>query len=134
MKNVLIVDTDEKFINKMNAFLFKEAGINNVLTASTVKESLEQINKQKPDMILIDLLPVDISCFDAIEIISKISNSTRILITSDIYNQDYCDAAFEAGADAFIDKNNFREDVLTVVNAVPKNIQFLFEKYLISKN
>ncbi len=134
MKNVLIVDTDEQFINRMNEFLFKEAGIKNVLTASTVQESLEQISKHKPDMILLDLLPEDINCFDAVEIINRLTNSTRILITSEIYNQEYCDAAFAAGADAFVDKHDFKDDILTIINAVPKNIQFLFEKYLISKN
>jgi len=132
-KNVLIIDTDDIFISQVSGF-FWDAGIKNVLTSSSVYEALEKIRKQKPDMILIDLTPNDINSFDAIQIISKIDNSIRILITTDCYNQDYCNAAFEAGADAFVDKSNFKDDLTTILNAIPKNIQYLFEKYLLSKN
>ncbi|MFO7445752.1 MAG: response regulator [Ignavibacteriaceae bacterium] len=133
IKNVLIIDNDEIFISKINGFLW-ERGVKNVLTASTVSEALEMMGKQIPDLILIDLIPGDITSFDAVQIISKIDNSIRILITSDFYNKDYCNAAFEAGADAFVDKSNFADDLTTILNAVPKRLQALFEKYLLSKN
>jgi DNA-binding NarL/FixJ family response regulator len=133
IKNVLIIDTDEMFISKLNGF-FWEAGIKNVLTASTVNEGLEKISKHTPDLILMDFLPEDISSFDAIQIISKMDKSIRVLVTTDYYNQEYCNAVFEAGADAFIEKNNFKDDLNTIVNAVPKSIEYLFEKFLLSKN
>jgi DNA-binding NarL/FixJ family response regulator len=133
IKNVLIIDTDEIFISKLNGF-FWEAGIKNVLTASSVDEGLEKIAKHSPDIVLMDLIPADISCFDAVQIISKMNASVRILITSDYYNQDYCNAAFDAGADAFIDKENFAGDLNTIINSIPRSIEYLFEKFLLSKN
>jgi DNA-binding NarL/FixJ family response regulator len=133
IKNVLIIDTDEIFISKLNGF-FWEAGIKNVLTASSVNEGLEKIGRCTPDVVLVDLTPADISSLDAIQIISKMNSSIRVLITTDYYNQDYCNAVFEAGADAFIEKTNFTNDLNTIVNAIPKSIEYLFEKFLLSKN
>jgi two-component system response regulator (stage 0 sporulation protein F) len=133
IKNVLIVDTNDIFISKLNGF-FWEAGIKNVLTASTINEALEIISRHTPDLVLIDFLNEDICSLDAVKIIAEMNKSIRIIITTDIYNQDYCNEAFDTGADAFIEKSNFAEDLNTIINAVPKSLEYLFEKFLLSKN
>ena len=130
---MLIIDTDDKFINRLKEFLYSK-NISNVATALTVKEGLKIAGNNKPDIVLVDMTTSDVDGFDAIQAISRIDNSIKILITTDCYTDEYCDMAFESGADAFIDKNNFKEDILTIINTAPKNLLFLFEKYIISKN
>jgi|GEM_PF-1401182 len=132
-KNVLIIDNDTDFISRLNKY-FWNAGINNVLIAPTVNDALEIIGIQTPNIVIIDFLNEDMCSLDAIKKISEINNSIRVLVSTDCYNQEYCNAVFDAGADAFFEKNNFEEDMNIILSAMPKSLEYLFDKFMLSKN
>ena len=75
MKDILIVDDDEKICWAFEQFLTDE-GYNPII-ASNAEEGLRQIEKNRPDLVMLDIRLPGISGLDALQEIKKIDPQIR---------------------------------------------------------
>jgi CheY-like chemotaxis protein len=103
-KLVLIIDD-----SVTNVFLIESVLIEygySVMTALSAAEALVRLNKQKPDLILLDLLMPQISGFDFIKQIKQNDNFSEIpvIIVSAVTDEDSIDEIRKLGAIEYIKK------------------------------
>ena len=78
MKDILIVDDDEKICWAFEQFLTDE-GYNPII-ASNAEEGLRQIEKNRPDLVMLDIRLPGISGLEALQEIKKIDPQIQIVI------------------------------------------------------
>jgi len=107
MKKLLIIE-DEKILAEMYQDIFSEAGYD-VFLAFTSEEGIEIAKKEKPDLILLDiLLPKE----NGIAFLQKLKKDPRLSIISVIAFSNYDDPktkkeAVDLGVKAYLLKANF---------------------------
>jgi two-component system chemotaxis response regulator CheY len=102
MKKVLIVD-DSAFTRSIHSQIITSAGYQ-VLEASCGTEALAAFEKEKPDLVVMDLLMPDMDGMDAIRKILKIDAHARIVVCSVDRQRYRRKEAKEIGAVGFVNK------------------------------
>lgn len=118
MKKILIVDDEEHIVELLKYNI--EAEGYETITASNGAEALEKVEKEKPDLILLDLmLPVINGIEVAKEIKSKsnLSDISIIMLTAKSEEDDKI-KGLNLGADDYITKPFSVKELLARVNAV----------------
>ncbi|MEL4897692.1 response regulator transcription factor [Crocosphaera sp. Alani8] len=115
MKKVLIVDDEPNIVTLMEQIL-EELEDNGVLTitARDGKEALELIQKQKPDLVFLDVMIPHISGLEVCKTVKKdnyLSDVYIILLTARGQSLDE-ENGMKAGADFYITKPFLPQDVL----------------------
>lgn len=109
--NILVVDSDKQNI----AQLIKQlAGSYNVMQATTGAESLTLIEKNKPDLILLEMALPDISGIDVCKTIRKKYSKTEMPIVFQTIKDSYflMNEAFSAGGNDYITKPFTKVEVI----------------------
>ena len=126
-KKILIID-DEKLHLEMYRDRFEEADYQ-VLTATNGRLGLELAKKEKPDLIILDILMPEM---DGYEVIKKIKEDARtkkitILVLSNLAQDDEIKRGLELGADDYIIKTDITPTEL--LNRVKKILNQTNEAY-----
>lgn len=116
MKKVLIVD-DSAFTRSIHSQIITSAGYQ-TLEAACGTEALAAFKKEKPDLIVMDLLMPDMDGMDAIRKILQIDAHARIVVCS-VDRQKYRrKEAKEVGAVDFINKPVNADQMLELIKNV----------------
>jgi YesN/AraC family two-component response regulator len=100
---ILIVE-DEKVIKELIADYLDMKGYENVFTASSGKEAMERIERDKPDIIFLDIqLTDDIDGMQVLKKSKELSPKTKVIMLS-AYQDKYGKEAKELGSYAFLKK------------------------------
>lgn len=124
-KKILIIDDSNTNIVLLEAILtthgFKP------FTAQSVKEAIPIIEKEHPELILLDLLMPEVSGFDFLEEISINSklNSIPVIVVSALTDENNVSKTKELGAVEFIKKP---VDIQTLIDSVEKILESPLEK------
>ncbi len=116
-KTFLIVEDDR--INRL--ILTRALSITGakILEAVTGKEALEQIQKERPDLVFLDIQMPDMSGIDVMKSVRTLGDkglqSTKIIVVSGYNQRNEVNSFFDAGADDFISKPIEREGLLKTV-------------------
>jgi CheY-like chemotaxis protein len=106
LKKILIADDLEE-IRELLEVTFKSAGYQSLFMAKNGKNAIEIARKEKPDLILMDIMmPGKIDGLEATRILKKdpgSKNSIIVMLTAQVQKNDR-DRAFVYGADHFISK------------------------------
>lgn len=122
MPKILLIE-DEEVMAEMYRDQFKASGFDMVL-AFTAREGLEKAKKEKPDLILLDiLLPTE----NGISFLNKMRKDPEIAKITVVALSNYDEPktkkeAFELGAKAYLIKTDFtpKELVEEIKNYLPK--------------
>ena len=120
-RTVLIVDDVPNNIVILKNFLIKNGY--NVLTATNGVEGIEVAKKEKPDLILLDIMMPVMDGYEACKEIrndSEIANIPIIFITAKSQQDDIL-KAFEVGGNDYIIKPFFFQEVLLRINVHVEN-------------
>jgi len=120
MIKLLLVD-DEKGITDSLRDFFKQRGFA-VYTANSGEEAVESVEKNKPDIVFLDIRMRGMGGLDALERIKRINDKIKVIMLTMLEEKEMVDKAKELGADEYITKP-FRVDYLEEV--VIKKIQEL---------
>lgn len=103
-KNILVVE-DDKFLGQLISKRMGEDKLNFRL-ATSGEAALEEVGKDKPDMVVLDLLLPGMNGYEVLEALKKDDNTKDIpvLVLSNLGQQSEKDRAFELGADGFMVK------------------------------
>ncbi|MBL7068739.1 MAG: response regulator [Candidatus Omnitrophica bacterium] len=99
---ILVVD-DEKEINQLLVTFLSRHKFD-IISAYSGKEAIKTVKKQKPDLILLDIIMPDMNGLDALKKIKKIDENAKIIMLTAIEDEDTIRKARELGADDYIPK------------------------------
>lgn len=103
MYKILVCDDDQDIVRALKIYLMAESREYDIIEAHTGKEALESVSKEKPDLVLMDVMMPEMDGIEALSEIRKTSNVPVILITARSEAEDKR-LAFRIGADDYITK------------------------------
>lgn len=101
-KNILIVDDAENNLTLLNDLLCEQNY--NISLAHNAQEALKSIDKQVPDLILLDIMMPGIDGFEFFEIIKKDNPNIKVVFITARSNSTDQQKAIKMGAFDFITK------------------------------
>jgi len=99
---ILLVD-DERSIVKMLETVLRKEGFRNIYTAHNAQEALHILEKQKMDIIVLDVMLPDQTGFDLCPKIRQLSNAYILFLTAKISDLDVL-TGFAIGGDDYVTK------------------------------
>lgn len=115
-KKLLLVD-DEPELRKMVTAILKAGGFETVFAAATVQEALSTAKKEKPDLVLLDVMLPDGDGFSLMRQFRTFTNVPVIFLTARDEASDKL-AGLGLGADDYISKPFLPQELLLRVCAV----------------
>jgi len=129
MKSKILILEDESDINDLIAYHLKKKGYD-VAQAFTVNEAHEKILRQKPALLVLDLMLSDMSGVKYCEQL-KADKSTQdiaiLMLTAKSEHEDIL-KGFEAGADDYVTKPFQVQEVIARIDAILRRVQSDFKK------
>jgi DNA-binding response OmpR family regulator len=119
-RKILVVDDEARLVDVLKAYLERDGY--KVLTAYDGKQALFQARRDKPDLILLDLMLPEIDGMDVCRTVRKESNIPIIMLTARSEETDKL-IGLELGADDYITKPFSPREVVARVRAVLRRTQ-----------
>ena len=121
MNRILIVE-DEEFLLKALSDNFETEGFT-VDVARNGEESISQIKKRKPDLVLLDLLLPKVGGFDVLKAMKDNTewNLIPVIVLSNLGGDEQIKKAFELGADDYFVKS--QHPIEEVIEKVKNTLQ-----------
>ena len=116
-EKILLVD-DAKFARKVAIKSLQNGGFDNVIQAATAAETMELFEKEKPDLVLLDITLPDNSDLTLLENLLKKKPDAKIIMTSAIGQDLIIEDSIKAGAKAFVTQPYLEKEFLEVIYKV----------------
>ena len=114
---VLICNKYTLFREGIKSVVQKGASIEVVGEAGTAREAIEQLNRLRPDAVLMDLTTPDLSGFEATRRIKTIDPDVKVLILSLHDDEILTSLCMEAGADGYIQRDRSAWHLQSAIHA-----------------
>jgi DNA-binding NarL/FixJ family response regulator len=115
---VLIVDDNRDFLRSANHFLSSQPSLTVVGSATSGEEALEQTLRLAPHLVLMDWAMPELSGLEATRRIKAGKNAPLVVILTLHDIPQYRKAAQSAGADGFLSKNAWSEQLMPLVQCL----------------
>jgi DNA-binding NarL/FixJ family response regulator len=122
---ILVVDDSEPWRRAVSSFLEQLPALQIIFEASDGLQAIEKSRELQPDLILLDVALPELNGIEAARQIKKIIPSARILFLSENRCPDIVRAALRAGGCGYVVKSVAGDDLLSAVEAVMANQQFV---------
>lgn len=118
MEKILIID-DSKINRELAKMALEDAGYQ-VIEAEKGNKGIELVKKEKPDLVLLDILMPDISGFEVCEVIKTDPSTSKIpvIFLTALEEMAAKKEGFEIGADDYITKPYIIEELLLRVELI----------------
>jgi CheY-like chemotaxis protein len=118
MRKILVIDDDQTFRELISSGVDKEQY--DVMTAADGVEGLEQVEKEMPDLILLDIM---MPRMNGVEFLEKMKEKhsdkqTPVIITSNDSSLDTISRGAELGVRGYIVKSN--ESMKTIMSSIER--------------
>ncbi len=117
---ILIVDDHTVVRDGLSSVLGREADMTVVGEASNGLEAIEETNRLKPDVILMDLRMPELDGVEAMKRIAENDPAANVLVLTTFDTDEYIFQAIEAGAKGFLLKDASHDELYKAVRAVSK--------------
>jgi len=125
---VLVVDDEPQILRVMRASLPIRGY--EVLTASTAEEALDQMSKQVPDLVILDLAMPEMSGLEVCRRVREFSSVPIIVLSAKGSESDKV-AALDLGADDYVTKPFGMDELLARVRAVLRRLSATNDRVLV---
>lgn len=115
MLKILLVDDHPGFINAAVRHLRRLEWVEIVGSAGNGIEAIAQCEVLRPDVVLMDLAMPEMGGLQASRLIKAQDNPPYIVIASHFDDVEHREHALRAGADAFVSKLSYIQDVLPLL-------------------
>jgi DNA-binding NarL/FixJ family response regulator len=119
--NVLIVDDHPVVRLGLRTMLESEKNISVTGAAGSAKEALAEVQRFKPDVVLMDLRMPEMEGAEAIAELRRMDPNIRILVLTNYEEDEYIFRALQAGAMGYILKSTPQEEIVQAVEMVNAN-------------
>ncbi|MGC8744218.1 MAG: response regulator [Verrucomicrobiia bacterium] len=117
---VAIVEDNAQFRNTLGKVLNRADGIECVGQYSTAEEALEEIPKNPPDVVLMDINLPGMNGVECVEKIKKLLPATQIVMLTVYEDTENIFNALKSGATGYLLKRTSREELLEAIRDVYK--------------
>jgi len=117
---VAIVEDNAQFRNTLGKVLNRADGIECIGQYSTAEEALEEIPKNPPDVVLMDINLPGMNGVECVEKIKKLLPATQIVMLTVYEDTESIFNALKAGATGYLLKRTSREELLEAIRDVYK--------------
>lgn len=122
---VILADDDELVRDGMAVVLRQTGEFTITATAATGAQALAAVNRQPPDIVLLDIRMPDMDGLECCRLIKRAHPELPVLMVSTFKNDQYLSQALEAGAHGYLLKHQSTDAlVLAIHNAVQGNLSF----------
>ncbi|WP_370476627.1 response regulator [Tamlana flava] len=118
MIKVVLADDHVLVRDGIRALLEDQSGIIVVDEASNGKEALEIIEKNKPDVLIVDIRMPEMNGIEVVGEINKHHKDVKTLVLSMHDSEEYVVQSIQAGADGYLLKGASKEEFLKALNKV----------------
>lgn len=122
---LVIVDDHAIMRDGLVALIGSESDFDIVGTAGDGKSAIEVVDREQPDVVLIDLSMPRTDGAQAIRVIKRKRPGTRVLVLTFHKEDAHIHVALEAGADGFTLKDDGRDELLTALRVVAGGRSYL---------
>jgi DNA-binding NarL/FixJ family response regulator len=112
---ILLVDDNPEFLKSATQFLSAEPRIEIIGQALSGRNALEQMALWHPDLVLVDLAMPEMNGLDVTSRIKAQPGAPHVIILTLYDNLEYRAEARAVGADGFIAKSEFGEQLLSLI-------------------
>jgi len=119
MVKILIVD-DSMFMRRILINILNKAGFNDIIEAENGKEAIQKFKREKPDLVLLDIVMKDEYGTDVLKDIMKIDPNAKVVMISSVGQEAIIKEILESGASDFIVKPFKEEQIISVIKKVLK--------------
>ncbi len=123
--NLLIADDHQLITDGLSKLLEAEEIIGDIQTARNGKEAMEKALHGNIDCVIMDINMPVLNGLEAAKIIKKEKSHIKIIVVSMLCDASIVSKMLKAGADAFINKDTGKSELLIAINKVMQN-----EKYI----
>lgn len=114
MANILIIDDEEYIRDILSA---RVEGLNhNAFSASTIREGTDLIEKEKFDLVFLDIQLPDGSGFNLLKIIQQLPSRPEVIIITATGSPTGVELARKAGAFDYLSKPLQKKDIILRIN------------------
>ncbi|MDJ1470769.1 response regulator transcription factor [Xanthocytophaga flava] len=133
MINLLLADDHKIIRDGLKAVLtFSDASIQVVAEASNGKEVLEQLEREKIDVVLLDMNMPEMDGLETTTYIARNYPETKVLILSMVENEHLIAKVFQAGAQGYLLKSAGREELIHAIEIVHKGSRYVTAQITLS--
>ena len=118
---VLIIDDHPVVRLGLRTMLESEDHIVVTGAAGSAKEGMQEVEKVRPDVVLMDLRMPEMEGVEAISELRRVAEDIRILVLTNYDEDDYIFRALKAGAMGYLLKNTPQEEIIHAVEMVHQN-------------
>ena len=116
--NIMIVDDHPVVRQGLRAMLSSEPDIRVQGMAASAREAMYLIEREQPDVVLMDLRMPEMEGIEAIKKLRFISPNIKILVLTNYGSDEYIVRATQAGAMGYLLKNTPQEEIVNAVRVV----------------
>jgi DNA-binding NarL/FixJ family response regulator len=124
MIKIIIADDHQMFIDGIKSLLVNEKGIKLVGEALNGKEVLSLLDKEKADIVLLDVNMPEMDGIEATKQIRQRYPLVKILMLTMYNNQEFVFGLMNAGASGYILKNTGKAELLEAIKSVNEGKTF----------
>lgn len=122
---VFVVDDYEPWNRQVSTMLQKEPDLQVIGQASDGLEAVQQAQKLRPDLILMDIGLPTLNGIEATRRIREVSPASKILFVSENRSPEIVDKALSNGAGGYVVKSDAGGELLTAIRAVLEGKRFV---------
>jgi DNA-binding NarL/FixJ family response regulator len=123
--NIMIVDDHPVVRQGLRAMFSSEPDIRVQGMAASAREAMCLIEREQPDVVLMDLRMPEMEGIEAIKALRRISPNIKILVLTNYGSDEYIVRATQAGAMGYLLKNTPQEEIVNAVRVVYSNERYV---------
>jgi len=113
---ILLAD-DSAFMRKVLMDILTEAGFSDFLEAENGNQALELIEKESPDLVLLDMIMPELEGIGVLSKLKELGNTTKLIVVSAVGQDAMIEEAKNLGAFGYVVKPFEGEKVLETIKS-----------------
>ncbi|PIR62732.1 MAG: two-component system response regulator [Candidatus Pacebacteria bacterium CG10_big_fil_rev_8_21_14_0_10_42_12] len=113
---ILLAD-DSAFMRKVLMDILTEAGFSDFLEAENGNQALELIEKESPDLVLLDMIMPELEGIGVLSKLKELGNTTKVIVVSAVGQDAMIEEAKNLGAFGYVVKPFEGEKVLETIKS-----------------
>jgi DNA-binding NarL/FixJ family response regulator len=125
---ILLVDDQAIVRAAFKSLLERVAHYRVVGDAADARSGIEQAQRLRPDVAILDITMAGMSGIDAVGPLKKVSPQTRVLMASQHEGMKFVQQALQAGADGYLSKDSEPEELALAIESIRRGDSYLSPK------